>query len=87
MVCGDGDFADCAGQFRVAGVVGVLVKVSVCVGVGVCVGARVCIGALLGASLIGGNFMDDIISTGVDGPGAGLVLTTTGALDSTRSKK
>lgn len=36
---------------------------------------------LLGAGLMGGTFMDDIITTGGGGVVAGTVFTTTGALD------
>lgn len=36
---------------------------------------------LLGAGLMGGTFMDDIITTGGGGVVAGTVLTTTVALD------
>ena len=44
-------------------------------------GAGVTVVDLLGAGLMGGTFMDDIITTGAGGVVAGAVLTTTGALD------
>lgn len=44
-------------------------------------GAGVTVVDLLGAGLMGGTFMDDIITTGAGGVVAGTVLTTTGALD------
>lgn len=39
------------------------------------------VGGLLGAGLMGGTVMDDIITTGGAGEAAGTVLTTTVALD------
>lgn len=44
-------------------------------------GLSVTVVVLLGAGLMGGTFMDDIITTGGGGAGAGTVLTTTEALD------
>lgn len=48
------------------------------------VGATVTV-ELLGAGLIRGTFMDDIITTGGAGDGAETVFTTTAALDLTGS--
>lgn len=43
-------------------------------------GLSVTVVVLLGAGLMGGTFMDDIITTGGGGAGADAVLTTTEAL-------
>lgn len=67
MVTGDADLVtDGAGAGAGAGAAG---------------GAGVAVVDLPGAGLMGGTFMDDIITTGAGGVVAGAVLTTTGALD------
>lgn len=50
-------------------------------------GVSVTVVDLVGAGLMGGTFMEDIITTGGGGAGAGTVLTTTEALDLAGSRE